>query len=134
MLAVLSNARVFGIQSCVVYDILRKYQEGDLRDRSKVPKLQPNQIPAEVEEKVIAYKNKTHLGPMRLSLNLAMYEGLQVAPGTIRHILHRHRDQWLYLLPIRKHHKERREFMDWYSAKPFEIVQIDLKHIRDPKV
>ena len=23
--------------------------------------------------------------------------------------------------------------MDWYSAKPFEIVQIDLKHIRDQK-
>lgn len=25
------------------------------------------------------------------------------------------------------------EFIDWYSAKPFEIVQIDLKYIRDHK-
>ena len=23
--------------------------------------------------------------------------------------------------------------VDWYSAKPFEVVQIDLKHIRDQK-
>jgi hypothetical protein len=29
--------------------------------------------------------------------------------------------------------KEKREFVDWYSAKPFEIVRIDLKYIRDHK-
>jgi len=29
--------------------------------------------------------------------------------------------------------KEKREFVDWYSAKPFEIVQMDVKHIRDQK-
>jgi len=29
--------------------------------------------------------------------------------------------------------KEKREFIDWYSAKPFEIVQMDLKYIRDHK-
>lgn len=28
---------------------------------------------------------------------------------------------------------KKREFIDWYSAKPFEIVQIDLKQIRDHK-
>jgi hypothetical protein len=127
------TARVFGIQRCVVYDILRKYKVGDLSDRSKVPKRQPTRTPLEIEAKVIAYKNKTHLGPIRLSLNLAKYEGVQVAPGTIRHILRRHRDQLTYLLPTRKHHKGQREFVDWYSAKPFEIVQIDLKHIRDQK-
>jgi len=37
----------------VVYDILRKEVEGDLRDRSRVPKRQPNRTPPEVEEKVI---------------------------------------------------------------------------------
>ncbi len=29
--------------------------------------------------------------------------------------------------------KEKREFVDWYSAKPFEIVQMDIKHIRNQK-
>ena len=29
--------------------------------------------------------------------------------------------------------KGKREFIDWYSAKPFEIVQMDIKHIRDHK-
>jgi len=127
------TARIFGIHRCVVYDILRKNKEGDLRDRSKVPKHQPTRTPLETEAKVIAYKNKTHLGSMRLSINLAKYEGVQVAPGTIRHILGRNRDQLTYLLPTRKHPKGKREYVDWYSAKPFEIVQIDLKQIRDQK-
>jgi hypothetical protein len=28
---------------------------------------------------------------------------------------------------------EKRGFVDWYSARPFEIVQVDLKYIRDQK-
>jgi transposase len=35
-------ARVFGINRPVVYDILKKQAEGDLRDRSRAPKHQPN--------------------------------------------------------------------------------------------
>ena len=31
-------ARTFGINRCVVYDILQKWAEGDLRDRPKTPK------------------------------------------------------------------------------------------------
>lgn len=31
-------ARVFGVQRVTVYDILKKQKEGDLKDRSKVPK------------------------------------------------------------------------------------------------
>ena len=127
------TAKVFGINRCVMYDLLGKYEEGDLNDRCKVPRQQPSRTPLEIEKKVIAYKNKTHLGSKRLSLNLAKYEGIQVAPGTIRHILRRNHDQLTYLLPSHKCHKEKREFVDWYSAKPFEIVQIDLKHIRDQK-
>ena len=127
------TAQVFSINRCVVYDIVSKYRTGDLQDRSRVPKRQPHKTPMAVEEKVIAYKNKTHLGAKRLSLHLAKYEGIQVAPGTIRHILRRNHDQLTYLLPAYKRHKEKREFVDWYSARPFEIVQIDLKHIRDHK-
>lgn len=59
-------ARVFVVNRTVVYDILKKAAEGDLRDRPKTPKHQPNKTPPEVEHKVIAARNKTHLGPQQL--------------------------------------------------------------------
>ena len=84
---------MFGINRCVVYDILKKQFSGDLSDRPRVPKHQPNKTPAEIEEKVIVAKNKTHLGPIRLSLHLAKYEHLHVPPGTIRYIIRRNRER-----------------------------------------
>jgi hypothetical protein len=127
------TAKVFGINRCVVYDILAKQATGNLSDRPRTPKHQPNKTPPETEDKVIAAKNKTHLGPIRLSLYLAKYEQLKVPPGTIRHIIRRNRDRLTYALPSAKRRRTKREFVDWYSAKPFEIVQMDLKHIRDQK-
>ena len=127
------TARVFGINRCVVYDILQKQASGDLNDRSRAPHYQPRKTPDYIETQVIAAKNKTHLGPIRLSLYLDKYEGVHVAPGTIRHILRRNRDRLTYKHLSRRTRREKREFIDWYSAKPFEIVQIDLKYIRDHK-
>jgi len=126
-------ARVFGINRPVVYDIKTKAEEGDLTDRPKAPKHQPNKTSAEVEAKVIEVKNKTRLGPKRLSIYLAKHEKINVPYGTIRHILRRNRHQLMY--PNLRHNlrKEKREFIDWYSAKPFEIVQVDVKFIRDQK-
>ena len=125
-------ARVFGINRSVVYDILKKAAQGDLKDRSKTPKCQPNKTPLEIEEKVIAARNKTRMGPQRLSIYLAKYEDLHVPPGTLRHILRRNRDKLEYPTPPRRK-REKREFIDWYSAKPFEVVQMDIKFIRDQK-
>ena len=125
------TARVFGINRCVVYDILDKQASGDLSDRPRIPKRQPNKTQPETEGKVIAAKNKTHLGSIRLSLYLAKYEQLHIPPGTIRHILQRNRHRLTYRLPSAKQRQIKREFVDWYNAKPFEIIQIDLKHIRD---
>ena len=131
-------ARMFGINRCVVYDILRKWAEGDLRDRPKTPKHQPNKTHADIEDCVVAAKNNTRLGPKRLSRYLDKYEGLFVPWGTIRHILRRNRDRITCRLPRRRRPQEKRPFVElctfgWYSAKPFEIVQVDLKHIRDRK-
>jgi transposase len=86
------TARTFGINRSVVYDILRKQQEGDMRDRSRVPKRQPNKTAPEIEDRVVKAKNKTHMGHKRLSIYLKKYEGLTVPAGTIRHILRRNRD------------------------------------------
>jgi transposase InsO family protein len=118
--------------STVVYDILKKAAEGDLQDRPKTPKHQPNKTPLAVEQKVIALRNKTRLGPQRLSIYLAKHQDLQVPPGTIRHILRRNKEKLTYATP-RRRKREKREFIDWYSAKPFEVVQMDIKYIRDQK-
>ena len=126
-------ARVFGINRPVIYDILRKQEQGDLTDRSKAPHRRPRRTPPDVEQKVLQAKNKTRLGPLRLSVYLSKYEALSVPPGTIRHILRRNKSQLVRGPGSYRCRKENREFVDWYSAKPFEIVQMDVKHIRDQK-
>ena len=124
---------IFGINRAVVYDIIKKEREGDLKDRSKAPKHQPRRTPAAIEDKVIEIKNKTRLGPERLSRYLKQHEGICVPPGTLRHIIRRNQKKINYHLRSYRVRKEKREFIDWYSAKPFEIVQVDLKYIRDHK-
>ncbi|GAG55143.1 unnamed protein product, partial [marine sediment metagenome] len=105
---------------------------GDLRDRSRAPLHSPDKTPGETEDKVVEAKNQTHLGSKRLSVYLQKYEKIKVPYGTIRHILRRNRFRLNYGLRRRKK-SEKREFVDWYSAKPFQVVQVDLKFIRDRK-
>jgi transposase len=126
-------AEVFGINRCIIYKILRKKEAGDLSDAKRTPHTQPRKTQQAVEEKVIAVKNKTRLGPKRLSIYLKKYEQLVVPYGTIRHILRRNKEKLIYNTQQYHKTKEKRQFVDWYSAKPFEIVQIDLKQIRDQK-
>ena len=125
-------ARTFGIQRTVVYDILKKKKEGDLKDRSRAPLHSPYKTPAAIEDKVVEVKNQTRLGAKRLSVYLQKYEEIKVPYGTIRHILRRNRSRLTSSLKGRKK-VEKREFVNWYTAKPFEIVQVDLKFIRDRK-
>jgi len=130
----ISNAaQVFGINRPVVYDIVKKEREGNLKDRSRTPHHQPRKTPRAIEKRVIEVKNKTHLGPKRLSRYLKRYENITVPAGTIRHIVRRNKDALTYNLGSRKKRREKREFVDWYSAKPFEIMQMDVKFIRDHK-
>src|SRR4030042_2309052 len=126
-------ARLFRINRCVVYDILGKWAQGDLRDRSKAPQHQPRKTAAKIEENVVAAKNQTGLGPERLTRHLQRYEGLCVPAGTLRHLLRRNRHRLSGRLHKHPRPQEKRPFVDWYSAEPFQIVQIDLKFIRDHK-
>ena len=128
-----ASARLFRINRCVVYDILDKWVQGDLRDRPRRPQHQPRKTAAKVEDQVIAAKNKTGLGPERLTRHLQRYEGLYVPAGTIRHVLRRNRHRITGRLPSHRSPQGKRPFVDWYSAEPFHIVQIDLKFIRDHK-
>ncbi len=126
------TALTFGINRTVVYDIIRKEAEGSLDDRSRTPKHQPRKTPQVVEDRVVEVKNKTRFGPQRLSRYLRQHEDISLPAGTIRHLLRRNKYRLTSRLPYRVR-KEKREFIDWYSAKPFEIVQMDLKYIRDHK-
>ena len=127
-------AFVFSINRPVVYAIMKKEKEGDLRDRPRTPHHQPRGTASALEDKVVEAKNKTRLGPERLSRYLKQYEAIDLPPGTIRHILRRNKRRIDYHLSGFRMKKEKREFIDWYSAKPFEIVQMDIKFIRDHKV
>lgn len=126
------TARAFGVTRPVVYDIIAKAKSGNLQDRPKTPLHQPRKTPSALEERVIALKNTTNLGPKRLALYLARYEQLKLSWATIRHILRRNRHRLTTPLPKRRPGAAR-PFVDWYSAKPFEVVQVDLKYIRDQK-
>ena len=77
------TARMFSITDAVVYDVLKKDKECDLRDRSRAPRHQSRKTPAAVDDKVIEVKNRAHLGPERLSRYLLDHEGLSMPPGTI---------------------------------------------------
>lgn len=90
----------------MVYDILKKKEEGDLKDRSRAPLHSPYKTPEKIEDKV--------------------------PYGPIRQILRRNKTKLTYTSKGRKK-AEKREFVDWYSAKPFQVVQVDLKFIRDRK-
>ena len=126
------TVRAFGVTRATVYAICHKEREGDLTDRPKMPHRQPRKTPPEVEDRVVNTRNRTGLGPRRLARYLAQYEGLVVPWPTVRHILRRNRHRL-----TRPHRLRRRSpprpFVDWYSAQPFEVVQVDLKHIRDHK-
>ena len=85
------TALVFGINRSVVYDIIRKAEEGNLEDRSRVPKYQPTRTPWDIENKVIEARNRTQFGAERLSRYLQECEGLSIPAGTIRHIIRRNK-------------------------------------------
>ncbi|MFH1705640.1 MAG: hypothetical protein ABH867_01925 [Patescibacteria group bacterium] len=119
------TARVFGIQRPVIYGILKKQKEGDLKDRSKRLKTFPQKTPDRIEDQVIRVKNKTRLGPKRLSRYLQKYQKLVVAPGTIRHILRRNKNRLTYKVGRRKK-REKREFVDWYRPNLLRLSRSTL--------
>lgn len=84
-------ARIFGINRTVVYDTIKKGQQKNLRDRSKAPKNIPHKTPANLEDLIVQLKNKLKLPNKDLSFYLFKYHGVDIAYGTLRHILRRNR-------------------------------------------
>lgn len=126
------SARLLHTTRRTIYKTLEKKQIGDLDDSSTTPKTIHNRTAKEIEDKVIEIKKKTRYGPIRIADELKDIHGIILSIHTIRNILRRHKKSLLFK-QHKPHKKGVRQFIDWYNAKPFEIVQIDLKHIIDQK-
>lgn len=127
-----ATARLLGVTRKTVYKALHKKAAGNLEDASRAPKVVPHKTAQDIEEKVLELKQKTNYGPLRLKEELEAVYQISLSANTIRNILRRNRDKF-----TSKRHKPQkkspRQFVDWYTAKPFEVVQIDLKYIVDQK-
>jgi transposase-like protein len=126
------TARMLGITRRTVYKALEKKKTGNLDDGSRAPRVIHNKTAQEIEEKVVMLKKKTNYGPLRLQEELEEVHRISLSQHTIRNIVRRNKKR-----TRTKQHKPAkkgsRPFVDWYTARPFEVVQIDLKYIVDQK-
>lgn len=125
-------ARLLHTTRRTIYKTLKKEEAGDLDDSSTAPKTVSNKTAKDIEEKVLEIKKKTRYGPIRIADELTEQHGITLSTHTIRNILRRYKNS-LKLKNHKPHKKGVRQFVDWYNAKPFEVVQVDLKHIVDQK-
>lgn len=88
---VLDCSKVFGINRTVIYDIIKKGKESNLKDRSKAPKNIPHKTPPNIERIVVEIAQTTKLSPKRLGYHLMKYNRLDIPYGTLRHILRRNK-------------------------------------------
>ena len=87
---------IFGKNHSVVYNIIRKRMEVNLKDRSRVPHHQPKKTSGLIEYKVVELKNKTQFGSERLSRYLKQHEDVVIPLAAIRHIVARNKNRLDY--------------------------------------
>lgn len=129
---VTAAARILSVSRATIYKAIRKNKAGDLKDGSKAPHRVHNKTSAEIEARILELRDKTRYGPVRLKEELEELDGLMISEYTIRNILRRNKAK-LKPKPHKPHKKGSRPYVDWYQAKAFEIVQIDLKYVIDQK-
>jgi len=127
-----STARILHTSRRTIYKALRKQKEQCLDDISTAPHTVKNKTEASIEEKVVTLKQKTNYGPLRLKDELFEVYGIMLSSHTIRNIIRRNK-QAIKGKRVKRVRRSSRPFIDWYSSKAFEIVQIDLKYIIDQK-
>jgi len=128
------TARMFSTTRRVVQLAIKKSREGDLNDCSHAVKNVANKTSEAIEEKVVAVKNSTHFGYRRVAKELRDKQGIDIKNETARNILRRARAKGkIKGEKVIAASGKKREFYDWYTAEPFEIIQTDLKDILDKK-
>ena len=129
---VASTARILHASRRTIYKALRKQKEQCLNDTSTAPHTVKNKTNVSIEEKVVMLKQKTNYGPLRLKDELFEVYGIMLSAHTIRNIIRRNR-RTIRGKRVKRVRRSSRPFIDWYSSKAFEVVQIDLKYIIDQK-
>src|SRR3989339_2145264 len=114
-----------------IYKALFKQKEKNLDDMSTAPHTTVNKTDGSIEKKVIELKEKTNYGPIRLKDELHEQYGIDLSHHTIRNIVRRNKKT--KTKQRKRYKRSSRPFIDWYNAKAFEVVQVDLKYIIDQK-
>lgn len=83
------TAKVFGLTRAVIYDIIRKREQGSLQDRPRAPRRVANRTPRPIEQLVISIRQQEKLGPKAISFKLYKEHQIDLSYGTIRGILRR---------------------------------------------
>lgn len=112
-------AREVGVSRATLYKWLRRYQDegvAGLEDRSKRPHSSPRWLGPEVEELVLAERERTGHGPDRLALTLGM------SRATVYKILHRHGRN-------RRPRPPKDPVRRYEHPEPGAMVHVDLKHL-----
>jgi transposase len=129
---VTATAQMLHTTRKTIYKAIRKKDEDDLDDRSTAPHTVANKTADHIEEAVVALKQKTNYGPVRLAEELQAIYQIDLSEHTIRNIVRRNKKH-IRRKRVKRTRKSDRQYIDWYTAQAFEIVQIDLKHIIDQK-
>lgn len=128
---VAKTARALNTSRPTVYKAMAKKAAGSLADAARAPHQVPNKTPKWLEAKVVKLKQRTGYGPIRLHEELLDTEKIDLSEHTIRHIVARNKK--VKRRRHKPHKKGERPFVDWYKAKAFEVVQMDLKYVVDQK-
>lgn len=128
---VASTARILHTSRRTIYKALTRQKMKNLNDISTAPHVVKNKTNPDIEAKVIALKEKTNYGPLRIKEELEEVYGVTLSHHTIRNIIRRNKKT--RTKQRKRYKKSTRPFVDWYTSKAFEVVQIDLKHIIDQK-
>jgi len=125
-------ARILHTTRVTIDKALRKKAAGSLKDLSTAPHTIHNKTDAQKEKLVVEMKQATNYGPVRIKEELHARYGIVMSKDTIRNIIRRQRAT-IKQKQVTRERRSPRPFIDWYSAKAFEIVQIDLKYVVDQK-
>lgn len=129
---VTATAQMLHTTRRTIYKAIRKKEEGDLDDLSTAPHIVANKTAEHIEEAVVGLKRKTNYGPVRLAEEMQGMYQINLSEHTIRNIVRRNKKH-IRGKRVKRIRKSDRQYIDWYTAQAFEIVQIDLKHIIDQK-
>jgi len=121
------TASYFEVNVKTIIKWVKRYKEEGLeglKDRKRSPKVVHNKMKKEVEDLIVTLRKQSHFGPRRLKEEF----DLPVSSGAIYRILKekglikKHRKKWEKKRDLREIKKK---------LKPFERIQVDIKHLDD---